>query len=129
MLVLLPVCLPILRTPLFLPTGRDIFSVELQACDSAANRFRSWRVVADRDLFGGWCVRVTFGRIGCEGRALRREFDNEAAVRGFLRQGLRRRARAIRRIGVAYRAVSASPAAAELLVMIGIPVLLVPNAS
>ena len=52
--------------------------VELQACDRAANRFRSWRVEVGKDLFGRWNARVSFGRIGCEGRTRRHDFRTEA---------------------------------------------------
>jgi predicted DNA-binding WGR domain protein len=95
-------------------------SIALQACDPAANRHRSWRVEAGRDLFGQWWARVCFGRIGCRGRTMRHEFGSEAEARAFVRRGLRRRRGSIKRCGVAYRLIEASSAAAPLLAITGI---------
>jgi hypothetical protein len=66
--------------------------VELQACDRGANRFRSWRVEVGKDLFGCWNARVSFGRVGCEGRTRRHDFRTKGKVGRFLRRCLRRRA-------------------------------------
>jgi hypothetical protein len=68
----------------------------------------------------GWTAHVTFGRIGARGRTLRYEFANQAAATAFVRSRLRRRATAIRRLGVPYRPVDASPAADHLLVLTGL---------
>ena len=93
--------------------------IELHACDPANNRHRSWRVVAGADLFGLWTAYVSFGRIGAGGRTMRHEFANEATAIGFVRRGLRRRATAVRRLGVPYRPVEASSAADRLLAVTG----------
>ena len=93
--------------------------IELHACDPANNRHRSWRVVAGADLFGLWTAYVSFGRIGAAGRTMRHEFANEAAAIAFVRRGLRRRATAVRRLGVPYRPVEASSAADRLLAVTG----------
>ena len=92
----------------------------MQANEPLANRRRAWRVEAGQDLFGLWTARVTFGRIGCAGRSLCKLFPSEAAARAFVRSGLRRRQTSIRRFGVPYRLVAASPAAAPLLEITGI---------
>jgi hypothetical protein len=94
--------------------------IELRACDPAANRFRAWRLEAGCDLFGIWTTEVRFGRIGRPGRALRRAFATEREVRAFVRAGLRRRASAPARIGVAYRCIAADAASGELLAGVGI---------
>jgi hypothetical protein len=44
-----------------------------------------------RDLFGTWVVDISFGQLGCRGRALRLLADTETVVRRILRQRLRRR--------------------------------------
>ena len=98
----------------------EILRIELQACERAANRYRSWRVEVGQDLFGMWTVRVTFGRIGCTGRTVSRLFPTEVAARAFVRSGLRRRQTSMRRFGVPYRLVEASPAAINLLELTGI---------
>jgi predicted DNA-binding WGR domain protein len=94
--------------------------IELHADDPTQNRRRAWRVVAGADLFGLWIAQVSFGRIGTTGRTMRHEFTSEAAAIRFVRRGLHRRATAVRRLGVPYRPVEASPAAGRLLAMTGL---------
>jgi predicted DNA-binding WGR domain protein len=94
--------------------------IELQARDPAANRQRTWRLEAGRDLFGAWTTEVQFGRIGRPGRTLRRAFAAETELQAFVHARLRRRATAPARIGVAYRCVHADTASAPLLAAVGI---------
>jgi hypothetical protein len=94
--------------------------IELRVFDPMHNRRRARRVVAGPDLFGLWTAHVGFRRIGGADRAIRREFTTEAAAVRFVRRGLRRRATAVRRLGVPYRPVEASPAADHLLAVTGI---------
>ena len=94
--------------------------IELRADDPARNRRRAWRVVAGADLFGLWVAYVSFGRIGAAGRTMRHEFASEAAAIRFVRRGLHRRSTAVRRLGVPYRPVEASPVADRLLLMSGL---------
>lgn len=82
--------------------------LELRASAPAKNRFRSWRIEIDRDLFGRLNARVTFGRIGTTGRTIRWDFDDDAAAAQFLRTKLRRRASGTKRRGAAYRVIDAS---------------------
>ncbi len=83
------------------------FRVQLEACDPAQGRFRAYRIDAGTDLFGHWLVDVTYGRpvssIGTRGRPIRYVAADEAEARGIVRQCLKRRKTAERRIGVAYR--------------------------
>jgi hypothetical protein len=53
--------------------------------------------------------RVSFGRIGNRGRAIPREFASKEEIWAFVRKGLRRRCSAVRRCGVLYRVLDASP--------------------
>ena len=55
------------------------------------------------DLFGAWLVDVTYGRIGTRGRRIRCVVSDENAARKMVRENLRRRATAEKRIGVAYQ--------------------------
>ena len=96
----------------------EIF-IGLEAKEPEANRLRSWQVEAGPDLFGVWTVKVCFGRIGTVGRTVRHDFASEAEVQSFVRAKLRRRRTAPRRIGVAYRAIAASPIARPLLQLTG----------
>lgn len=78
--------------------------VELVACDPARGVHRRWRVQAMRDLFGQVLVETRWGRIGAPGRTLTRSFAGEGEALRYVRALLARRARAVRRIGVGYRA-------------------------
>ncbi|ACB97300.1 WGR domain-containing protein [Beijerinckia indica] len=90
-------------------------AILLEARAPDLNRHRFWRVRIDRDLFGCWNARVTFGRIGGAGRTLRYDFEDQDEARAFVRKGLKRRQGAPRRCGVAYRLVEASGNAEDLL--------------
>jgi predicted DNA-binding WGR domain protein len=78
----------------------DAFYAKLEACDPALGRFRAYRIDAGTDLLGDWLVDITYGRIGAPGRTIRQAVTDEAAARKLVRQHLRRRATAPRRIGV-----------------------------
>lgn len=95
-------------------------SVELRAAETGAAPRRAWRAHVGADLFGRWYAQVTFGRIGSAGRTMRWEFSDEAEAMRFFKHCLQRRAGAIRRIGVAYRAVEACPDAFPLLTAAGL---------
>lgn len=79
------------------------FRVRLEACDPERGRFRAYRIAAGTDLFGVWTVETTFGRTGTAGRTIREAVPDEAAARKLVRQHLRRRGTAPKRIGVAYQ--------------------------
>ena len=80
----------------------DAFTAMLEARDPALGRFRAYRLEAGTDLLGDWLVDVTFGRIGTKGRRIRYAVKDEAEAKKLVRETLRRRATARKRIGVAY---------------------------
>ncbi len=80
----------------------NAFTALLEARDPALGRFRAYLLEAGTDLFGAWLVDVTYGRIGTRGRRIRYVVQNENEARKLVRENLRRRATAERRIGVAY---------------------------
>jgi hypothetical protein len=79
-----------------------IFSIELEARSPALNRWRHYEVQAGADLFGVWIVETRFGRIGTDGKCLRRQVSGEDAAREMVDNVLCRRRSAPGRIGVAY---------------------------
>ena len=81
----------------------DAFSAFLEARDPALGRFRAYRLEAGTDLLGDWLVDVTYGRIGTRGRHIRHLVQDETEARKLVRESLRRRSSAKRRIGVGYR--------------------------
>ena len=68
----------------------------------ARRDFSAYRLEAGTDLFGAWLVDVTYGRIGARGRTIRTLARDEAEARKLVRQSLRRRGTARKRIGVGY---------------------------
>jgi len=80
----------------------NAFTALLEARDPALGRFRAYLLEAGTDLFGAWLVEVTYGRIGTRGRRIRYAVRDETEARKLVRESLRRRATAKRRIGVAY---------------------------
>lgn len=78
------------------------FTAHLEARDPALGRFRAYLLEAGTDLFGAWLVDVTFGRIGTRGRRIRCVVQDKNVARKLVRENLRRRATAQKRIGVPY---------------------------
>jgi predicted DNA-binding WGR domain protein len=94
-------------------------SVELRACDRCRTRYRAWRVDAGLDLFGRWNARVTFGRIGCDGRTQHHDFDSESATTAFVRACLRQDDTAEKRPSIRGWVIDASRSALPLLRVLG----------
>lgn len=79
-----------------------LFACYLEARLPEANLARAYHVVVSEDLFGQYTVDITFGRIGTHGTVKRCAVTEIGAVRAKLRQVLKRRLTAPRRLGVAY---------------------------
>lgn len=80
--------------------------LELVARDLTRNINRRYAIEHSVDLFGTHLVETSWGRYGTWGQTKRQAFDSLAGAERAVTTHLRRRARAPRRIGVAYRAVS-----------------------
>ena len=81
----------------------NLMTVALEAHNAVANRHRCYVVVLGRDLLGDWTVAVRFGRVGQRGQEKRFASPDPEEVRAVIRDRLRRRLSAPRRIGCAYR--------------------------
>lgn len=79
----------------------------LEARDASRNLARRYSIAVSKDLFGVMVVDLSWGRIGCAGQQRRHSFDHADEAERFVALVLRQRARAPRRIGVAYQQVSA----------------------
>jgi predicted DNA-binding WGR domain protein len=79
--------------------------LELVARDLTRNINRRYAIEHCVDLFGVHLVETSWGRYGTWGQSKRDSFDDPADADRAVRTHLRRRARAPRRIGVAYRVV------------------------
>ena len=80
-----------------------LFACSLEARLPAINLARAYHITVSQDLFGVYVIEITFGRIGAPGRSLRLSTDGIASARAMLRQVLKRRMSAPRRLGAAYR--------------------------
>jgi predicted DNA-binding WGR domain protein len=83
-------------------------AIRLQAIDHVRNIARDYEINATPDLFGHWIVSLQWGRIGARGQSRVCSFAEHPNAERFVRNTLRRRASAQKRIGVAYRAAADS---------------------
>jgi predicted DNA-binding WGR domain protein len=78
------------------------YSVLLNADCPQLNIRRSYLIEAGQDLFDNWIVEINYGRIGCQGKKRVILLDDEEGTKKEVIKCLRRRASAIKRIGVGY---------------------------
>ena len=78
------------------------FAIQLEARDPARNIWRSYAITAGQDLFGDWIVVMNYGRIGARGTTRTVLLSDEEATRRYVRQCLKKRESAPKRIGVGY---------------------------
>ncbi len=84
----------------------NLLTLTVEAHNASENHHRRYEVSIGRDLFDYWTVTIRYGRVGQGGQARRygsREID---ALRAIIRQSLRRRLSAPRRIGCTYQLTS-----------------------
>ena len=79
------------------------FAIHLEACDPARNIWRSYSITAGQDLFGDWIVVMNYGRIGARGQTKTILLSDEAETRRYVRQCLKKRESAPKRIGIDYK--------------------------
>jgi predicted DNA-binding WGR domain protein len=88
----------------------NLLTVALEAHHAERNHHRRYEATVGRDLFGDWTVTIRYGRVGQGGQMLRYAATEPEPVRAILRDRLRRRLSAPKRIGCAYRLASLSTA-------------------
>ena len=88
----------------------NLLTMELEAHHAELNHHRRYRITVGRDLLEHWTVSICFGRTGQEGRELRYVSATAQELQQVIRERLRRRRSASRRIGCAYRMTSFSAA-------------------
>jgi predicted DNA-binding WGR domain protein len=82
------------------------FAIHLEARDPARNIWRAYSITGGQDLFGDWVVVLSYGRIGAKGRTKTVMLPDEAATRRYVRQCLKKRENALKRIGISYKVKS-----------------------
>lgn len=81
----------------------DLLTVTLEAHHPEKNHHRHYQVTIGRDLFDAWTLSIRYGRTGQAGREWRYAAAEPEPLRPLIRDRLRRRLSAPRRIGCPYR--------------------------
>jgi hypothetical protein len=89
----------------------NLLSVTFEAHNDERNHHRRYEIRLGRDLFGEWFVSLRYGRAGRGGQEVRHSAVDSEQLRMVIRESLRRRLSAPRRIGCAYRLKELSAAA------------------
>lgn len=87
-----------------------LLSIALEAHNDELNRHRRYVVEVGRDLLGDWAVTIGYGRAGEPLRLMQFGSPDALAMQRVVREHLRRRLTAPRRIGCAYRLTSMNAA-------------------
>ena len=88
----------------------NLLAIAFEAHHDARNHHRHYQVILGRDLLDHWTVAIRFGRAGQGGRELRYASAQPDEMKEVIRDRLRRRLSAPRRIGCPYRLASFSAA-------------------
>ena len=89
----------------------NLFTVAFEAHNAEKNHHRRYQVTVGHDLLNDWTVAIRYGRTGQAGRELRYADQEAKRIQAIIRERLRRRLSAPKRIGCSYRlaAFSAAP--------------------
>jgi len=88
----------------------NLLTVAFEAHNAEKNHHRRYQVTVGRDLLDDWTVSIRYGRTGQSGRELRYAAAEPEAMRAVIRDRLRRRLSAPKRIGCPYRLAAFSSA-------------------
>ena len=83
-----------------------MFAIELQAVSPQAQHRRAYEIHVGQDLFGQLVVTIDFGVIGARSQRRVHLVADVAEAQVVVRQALRRRLSAPRRIGVPYQVIA-----------------------
>ena len=89
----------------------NLVTLAFEAHSQEQNHHRRYEVVVGRDLLDDWTVAIRYGRIGQGLREVRYAATDAGDIRAIIRDRLRRRLSAPRRIGCPYRLAAFSAAA------------------
>ncbi len=81
----------------------NLLTVALEAHHAGRNHHRRYEITVGHDLFDDWTVVIRYGRAGQGGREDRFGGPDAEGLKEVIRERLRRRLSAPRRIGVPYR--------------------------
>jgi hypothetical protein len=81
----------------------NLLQVAFEAHNPELNHHRRYQITLGRDLLDDWTVSISYGRIGQGGHLLRFASSKADDMRAVIRDRLRRRLSAPKRIGCSYR--------------------------
>jgi predicted DNA-binding WGR domain protein len=89
----------------------NLLAVAVEAHNADRNHHRRYELVLGQDLLDDWTVAIRYGRVGQGRRLLRFASPRADEIRAVIRDRLRRRLSAPKRIGCPYRlsALSTAP--------------------
>jgi predicted DNA-binding WGR domain protein len=88
----------------------NLLTIAFEAHNGEKNHHRRYAVVIGRDLLDAWTVAIRYGRIGTGGQERRYASPQPEEMRAIIRDRLRRRLSAPKRIGCPYRLAAFSTA-------------------
>lgn len=81
----------------------NLLTICLEAHHDDLNHHRAYRITVGRDLLGDWTVCIRYGRTGQRGQEKRFGDTDATPMQRIVREHLRRRITALKRIGCAYQ--------------------------
>jgi predicted DNA-binding WGR domain protein len=88
----------------------NLLTIAFEAHSQEANHHRRYQITVGRDLLDDWTVAIRYGRSGQAGRELRYAASKAEAMQAVIRDRLRRRLSAPKRIGCPYRLIALNAA-------------------
>jgi len=88
----------------------NLLTVAFEAHNAEKNHHRCYQVTVGRDLLDDWTVAIRYGRTGQGGQERRYASPRPEEMRAVIRDRLRRRLSAPKRIGCPYRLAAFSSA-------------------
>lgn len=89
----------------------NLLTIALEAHHNELNHHRRYRITVGRDLLNDWTVSISYGRTGQRGQEKHFGGTDVDAMHKIVREHLRRRLSAPKRIGCSYRVTAFSTAA------------------
>jgi predicted DNA-binding WGR domain protein len=84
----------------------NLLTIVFEAHNAEKNHHRRYQLTVGRDLLKDWTVAICYGRTGQGGRELRYAASEAEEMRAVIRDRLRRRLSAPKRIGCPYQLVA-----------------------
>lgn len=88
----------------------NLLTIAFEAHHAELNHHRRYEITVGRDLLDDWTVCIRYGRIGQAGREQRFASASDEESKAVVRNRLRRRVSALKRIGCRYGLTSLSTA-------------------